>query len=88
MRGATAAGVLVTVVGIVRASNGPALSTGPVNSGNFIIAATSTLHVPDAPDPVVGNTVLWVGMGTSSGDLIQGINNNYPPDNLLVDDLS
>lgn len=68
--------------GTVLGSNGPALSTGPVDDGNFIISATSTLHVPAPPDPVVGNTVLWVGMGTSNGDLIQGINNNYPPDTL------
>jgi hypothetical protein len=65
------------------AANGPAFSTGPVNqpAGNFIREAISTLVVPEAPGPIVGNTVLWVGMGTSNGDLIQGINNNYPKDN-------
>ncbi|KAL1617872.1 hypothetical protein SLS56_010794 [Neofusicoccum ribis] len=72
---------LAVLVGSVGAANGPAFSTGPVSSGNFIREATSTLVVPAAPGPVVGNTVLWVGMGTSNGDLIQGINNNYPPDN-------
>jgi hypothetical protein len=66
------------------AANGPAFSTGPVNQppGNFIREATSTLVIPEAPRPIVGNTVLWVGMGTSNGDLIQGINNNYPKDTL------
>jgi hypothetical protein len=68
----------------VFAANGPAFSTGPVNqpAGNFIREAVSTLVVPEAPRPIVGNTVLWVGMGTSNGDLIQGINNNYPRDTL------
>lgn len=71
-----------SLLGPVLAANGPAFSTGPVNqpAGNFIREAVSTLVVPEAPKPIVGNTVLWVGMGTSNGDLIQGINNNYPPD--------
>jgi hypothetical protein len=69
--------------GSVLAANGPAFSTGPANQpeSNFIREAISTLVVPEAPKPIVGNTVLWVGMGTSNGDLIQGINNNYPADN-------
>ena len=66
------------------ASNGPAYSTGPVSAGNFIREAYATLIVPNPPNPVVGNTVLWVGMGTSNGDLIQAINNNYPADTLYV----
>ena len=66
------------------ASNGPAYSTGPVSSGNFIRSATATLVVPNAPNPIVGNTVLWTGMGTHNGDLIQAINNNYPADTLYV----
>ena len=68
----------------VLASNGPAYSTGPVSSGNFIRSATATLVVPNAPNPIVGNTVLWTGMGTDNGDLIQAINNNYPADTLYV----
>ncbi|KAL0575524.1 hypothetical protein V5O48_006447 [Marasmius crinis-equi] len=64
------------------AANGPAFSTGPVGSGSWIREATATLVVPNAPNPAVGNTVLWVGMGTDKGDLIQGINNNYPKDTL------
>ncbi|KAF2234308.1 hypothetical protein EV356DRAFT_567206 [Viridothelium virens] len=64
------------------AAMGPAYSTGPVSSGNFIREATSTLVVPQAPNPIIGNTVLWTGMGTSAGDLIQAITNNYPADTL------
>lgn len=64
------------------AANGPAFSTGPVGAGSWIREATATLIVPNAPNPIVGNTVLWVGMGTDKGDLIQGINNNYPRDTL------
>ena len=64
------------------AAMGPAYSTGPVSSGNFIREASSTLVVPQAPNPIVGNTVLWTGMGTDSGDLIQAITNNYPADTL------
>ena len=75
---------LLSLVRNAFASNGPAISTGPVDDGNFIREAVSTLIVPEAPSPIVGNTVLWVGMGTSNGDLIQGINNNYPPDTLYV----
>jgi hypothetical protein len=73
---------LLTSIGGALAANGPAFSTGPANhsDNNFIREAVSTLVVPEAPKPIVGNTVLWVGMGTSNGDLIQGINNNYPPD--------
>ena len=64
------------------AAFGPAFSTGPVGSGSWIREATSTLIVPNAPNPIVGNSVLWTGMGTDRGDLIQAINNNYPPDSL------
>lgn len=64
------------------AAMGPAYSTGPVSSGNFIREAISTLVVPQAPNPIIGNTVLWTGMGTDAGDLIQAITNNYPADTL------
>ena len=64
------------------ASNGPAISTGPVNAGNFIREATSTLIVPRGPSPMVGDISPWVGMGTSNGDLIQAITENFPPDTL------
>lgn len=72
------------LIRVSSAAMGPAYSTGPVSSGNFIREATSTLIVPEAPNPIVGNTVLWVGMGTDAGDLIQAINNNYPPDTLYA----
>ena len=80
----TATVLLLALAGLSQASNGPPISTGPVDSGNFIREAISTLVVPHSPSPVIGNTVLWTGMGTSNGDLIQGINNNYQPDDLYV----
>lgn len=73
---------ILAVSRLSNAANGPAFSTGPVGSGSWIREATATLIVPNAPNPIVGNTVLWVGMGTDKGDLIQGINNNYPKDTL------
>ncbi|VUC22892.1 unnamed protein product [Clonostachys rosea] len=60
------------------AAMGGAFSTGPVNSGNFIREAQSTLVVPATPNPIVGLLSLWVGMGTSAGDLIQALTENYP----------
>lgn len=57
----------------VHAAMGPALSTGPVGSGTFIREATSTLILPQLPVGSTGISSLWVGMGTSSGDLIQSI---------------
>jgi len=56
---------------------GPAFSTGPVANNTFIREATSTLILPDAPSDSTGDTSLWVGMGTSNGDLIQSIADNY-----------
>ena len=53
-------------------------------NNNFITYGEATLTLPDPPDPIVGNTVLWLGMGTYHlpyGDLIQGIVNNYPSSN-------
>lgn len=73
---------LVLLFHLTTASNGPAFSTGPVGNNSWIREATATLLVPNPPNPVIGNTVLWVGMGTDKGDLIQGINNNYPADTL------
>lgn len=63
------------------AAMGPAFSTGPVGNGSWIREASSTLVVPEAPNPIVGDSVLWTGMGTDLGDLIQAINNNFPADN-------
>lgn len=59
---------------------GPAFSTGPVSSGSFITEATSTLILPKAPSGYSGDASLWVGMGTSNGDLIQSIADNWQSD--------
>lgn len=50
-----------------------ALSTGPVAEDSFIREANSTLILPEINDPQTGNLALWPGMGTSGGDLIQGL---------------
>ncbi|KAF9887947.1 hypothetical protein FE257_009469 [Aspergillus nanangensis] len=62
------------------AAMGPAFSTGPVASDSFIREATSTLTLPDVPSGTSGITSLWVGMGTSNGDLIQSIADNWESD--------
>ena len=56
---------------------GPAFSTGPVSSNSFIREATSTLVLPSVPSDNNGDLSLWVGMGTSNGDLIQSIAENW-----------
>lgn len=61
----------------VNAADGPYFSTGPVSSDIYISEATSTLILPDAPSGSTGDLSLWVGMGTSNGDLIQSIADNY-----------
>lgn len=58
------------------AAFGPAFSTGPVAGGSWIREATSTLVLPKAPSGSTGSASLWVGMGTSKGDLIQSIADN------------
>ena len=50
-----------------------ALSTGPVATDSFIREANSTLILPETNSPQTGNLALWPGMGTSGGDLIQGL---------------
>lgn len=50
-----------------------ALSTGPVAQNSFIREANTTLILPDVNSPQTGNLALWPGMGTSDGDLIQGL---------------
>lgn len=57
----------------VNAAMGPAFSTGPVASNSFIREATSTLILPSFVSNNGGDLSLWVGMGTSNGDLIQSI---------------
>ena len=61
----------------VNAAMGPAFSTGPVGEGSWIREATSTLVLPKAPSGSSGDASLWVGMGTSNGDLIQSIADNF-----------
>ncbi|OAG11751.1 uncharacterized protein CC84DRAFT_48667 [Paraphaeosphaeria sporulosa] len=50
-----------------------ALSTGPVATNSFIREANTTLILPETNSPQTGNLALWPGMGTSGGDLIQGL---------------
>ncbi|KAJ4359535.1 uncharacterized protein N0V89_000090 [Didymosphaeria variabile] len=66
---------------LAEAAMGPAFSTGPVGSGSWIREATSTLTLPKAPTSKNGDTSLWVGMGTSNGDLIQSIADNWQSTN-------
>ncbi|KAJ5166276.1 uncharacterized protein N7482_005057 [Penicillium canariense] len=60
----------------VNAAFGPYFSTGPVASNSFIRESTSTLVLPRVPSGNSGDASLWVGMGTSKGDLIQSIVDN------------
>ncbi|KAI5361684.1 hypothetical protein Slin14017_G084170 [Septoria linicola] len=50
-----------------------ALSTGPASSTSFIRSANTTLILPATNTPQTGNLALWPGMGTSGGNLIQGL---------------
>jgi hypothetical protein len=72
--------VAATLTSSVNAAMGPAFSTGPVGSGSWIREATSTLVLPKAPTGSTGDASLWVGMGTSNGDLIQSIADNWNQD--------
>jgi hypothetical protein len=64
------------------AAFGPAFSTGPTASGVYIYSSTATLTLPDGPSGASSgyDLSLWVGMGTSDGDLIQSITDNYNED--------
>jgi hypothetical protein len=66
----------VMAVAGTNAAFGPAFSTGPVASNSFIRESTSTLVLPAPPTNNQGDASLWVGMGTSNGDLIQSIADN------------
>lgn len=59
------------------AAFGPSFSTGPVGGNSWIRESTSTLVLPKAPTGSSGDASLWVGMGTSNGDLIQSIADNF-----------
>lgn len=65
---------------LATASFGNAFSSGPTAEGNFIRVANSTLIVPQAPKPQMSLLSLWVGMGTSNGDLIQALVESYAGD--------
>lgn len=64
-------------VGKARAAFGPAFSTGPTSDDTYIVESWATLTLPSAPSDNSGDLSLWVGMGTSAGDLIQSIAENY-----------
>lgn len=64
---------LAAVFTSVNAAMGPYFSTGPVASNSFIRESIATLVLPNAPSGNSGDLSLWVGMGTSNGDLIQSI---------------
>ncbi|ODM19701.1 hypothetical protein SI65_04687 [Aspergillus cristatus] len=72
--------VAAIAVGSTNAAMGPAFSTGPVSDDSFIREATSTLVLPKAPSGSSGDASLWVGMGTSNGDLVQSIADNWQSD--------
>lgn len=63
---------LAAIAGTASAAFGPAFSTG--QKGTFIREATSTLILPKGGNG--GSVSLWVGMGTTKGDLIQSIADN------------
>lgn len=66
------------------AAMGPAFSTGPVSSDTFIREATSTLVLPKVLSGSSGDASLWVGMGTSNGELVQSIADNWQSDDWNV----
>lgn len=68
---------LVAGVATANAANGPYFSTGPTSSSTYIKESTATLILPAAPSNNKGDLSLWVGMGTSAGDLIQSIADCY-----------
>ncbi|KAH8674268.1 hypothetical protein BX600DRAFT_547829 [Xylariales sp. PMI_506] len=76
--------LLAAVVATANAAFGPAFSTGPTASGTFIRESTATLVLPKAPSDNSGDLSLWVGMGTSNGDLIQSIADNYDSDSWSI----
>lgn len=66
------------------AAMGPAFSTGPVADDSFIRESWATLVLPSTPSDNKGVLSLWVGMGTSNGDLVQSIADNWESDNWSV----
>ena len=78
------AALAAAAIPAVEGAMGPAFSTGPVASNSFIREATSTLILPNAPTNNKGDLSLWVGMGTSNGDLIQSIADNWQSSNWAI----
>ncbi|KAK7402697.1 hypothetical protein QQX98_011561 [Neonectria punicea] len=76
--------LVAVAVTSANAAMGPAFSTGPVASNSWIREATSTLVLPKAPSGSTGDASLWVGMGTSNGDLIQSIADNWQSDDWSI----
>ncbi|KAJ4397690.1 hypothetical protein N0V93_001923 [Gnomoniopsis smithogilvyi] len=76
--------VAAAATGKVHAAFGPAFSTGPTSSDSYIAESWATLNLPAAPSDNNGDLSLWVGMGTSNGDLIQSIAENYNADDWSV----
>lgn len=72
--------VLSTLVAAGPSGFGHYFGSGPTADGNWIRVANSTLVVPAAPSPQKGLLSLWVGMGTSNGDLIQALVESYNDD--------
>lgn len=68
----------------VDAAMGPAFSTGPVAESSWIREAEATLVLPEKPKGNNGDASLWVGMGTSNGDLIQSIAEAYQSEDWTV----
>ncbi|KAI3391434.1 hypothetical protein diail_7358 [Diaporthe ilicicola] len=64
------------VVAKANAAMGPAFSTGPTADDTFVRESWATLVLPTPPSDNNGDLSLWVGMGTSNGDLIQSIAEN------------
>ncbi|KAI3392486.1 hypothetical protein diail_5651 [Diaporthe ilicicola] len=75
---------LAAAAASVNAAMGPAFSTGPVSSSSWIRESTATLVLPKAPTNNQGDASLWVGMGTSNGDLIQSIADNAQSENWSI----
>ncbi|PSR97221.1 hypothetical protein BD289DRAFT_339109, partial [Coniella lustricola] len=76
-RKALAALALAAATNKVQADFGSAFSTGPTSSDTYIVESWATLTLPAVPSDNEGDLSLWVGMGTSNGDLIQSIAENY-----------
>ncbi|KAI6844665.1 hypothetical protein KC352_g922 [Hortaea werneckii] len=75
---------LATALPTTLAAMGPAFSTGPVADSTFVRSANATLVLPAVPSNNNGVASLWVGMGTSNGDLVQSIAENWASDSWSV----